>query len=353
MKPLFKLAFALLICVMFGIYANAEEVVKKKVAVYVTGEDVESSVLKVLGARLVTAITSSGDFAAVERTSEFLEALTKENDYQASGEVRDSQIAKLGQKFGVKYVAVADVSSAFDEIFVAARLINVETGLVERAYDAYGPAENMQQLISLSQDVAAGLLKGLSRNMGSSGKSTGSGGTLNGHEYVDLGLPSGLKWATCNVGASSPSDYGSYFAWGETFTKGEYTDSNCRTFDRTFGDISGNVEYDAARANWGGSWRLPTKAEFEELLNNCQWTFITMGNHNGYKVIGPNGNYIFLPAAGYRGGTILFSSGSSGLYWSSSPYDTKNSYVLYFSSSSREVDWNYRRNGRSVRAVTE
>ena len=353
MKIILKFSLALLICIFFGVSANAEEVVKKKVAVYVTGEDVESSVLKVLGARLVTAITSSGDFVAVERTSEFLEALTKENDYQASGEVRDSQIAKLGQKFGVKYVAVADVSSAFDELFVAARLINVETGLVEKAYDAYGPAETMTQLISLAQNVAEGLLKGLSRNMGSSGRSNSGNGTLNGHEYVDLGLPSGLKWATCNVGASSPSDYGSYFAWGETYTKGEYTDSNCRTYDRTFGDISGNVEYDAARANWGGSWRLPTKAEFEELLNNCQWTFITMGNHNGYKVIGPNGNYIFLPAAGHRDGAVLNNSGSNGHYWGSSPSDSENSYRLYFSSSSRGVGWYYRRFGRSVRAVTE
>ena len=178
-------------------------------------------------------------------------------------------------------------------------------------------------------------------------------GIINGYEYVDLGLPSGLKWATCNVGASSPSDYGSYFAWGETFTKGEYTDSNCRTYDRTFGDISGNVEYDAARANWGGSWRLPTKAEYEELLNNCQWTFITIGNHNGYKVIGPNGNYIFLPSAGYRNGALRHNSGSGGGYWSSTPYDSKDSYVLYFSSGSRGVDWNYRSDGQSVRAVTE
>lgn len=354
MKTVFKLTFALLLCMMFGLYVNAEEVVKKKVAVYVTGEDVESSVLKVLGARLVTAITSSGDFAAVERTSEFLEALTKENDYQASGEVRDSQIAKLGQKFGVKYVAVADVSSAFDELFVAARLINVETGLVEKAYDAYGPAETMTQLISLAQNVAEGLLKGLSRNMGSSGRSNSGNGTLNGHEYVDLGLPSGLKWATCNVGASSPSDYGSYFAWGETFTKGEYTVRNCRTLDRTWGDISGLVGYDAARANWGGSWRLPTKSEFEELLNNCQWTFITMGNHNGYKVIGPNGNYIFLPAAGCVVGVALDYSGSSGDYWSSSPYDSDAAYELSFSSSgSKMICGRYRSCKTSVRAVTE
>ena len=178
-------------------------------------------------------------------------------------------------------------------------------------------------------------------------------GVINGHEYVDLGLPSGLKWATCNVGASSPSDYGNYFAWGETYTKKEHTNDNSRTADRTFGDIAGNVEFDAARANWGGSWRLPTEAECEELLNNCQWTFITMGNHNGYKVIGPNGNYIFLPAAGYRYKASIKDSGFEGNYWSSSPYDSNSSSELWFSSSSHYLSGCDRGYGLSVRAVTD
>ena len=179
-------------------------------------------------------------------------------------------------------------------------------------------------------------------------------GVINGHEYIDLGLPSGLKWATCNVGASSPSDYGSYFAWGETYTKEEYTVENCHTWSKTFGNIAGNVEFDAARANWGGSWRMPTKTECEELLNNCQWTFITIGNHNGYKVIGPNGNYIFLPAAGCRYGTSLDSScGSKCCYWSSSPDEPNSSWGLFLSSSRRFVGRKARRYGQSVRAVTD
>ena len=90
-------------------------------------------------------------------------------------------------------------------------------------------------------------------------------GTISGHEWVDLDLS--VKWATTNVGASSPSDYGYYFAWGETSTKSEYTEANSRTRKTSMGDIAGNDAYDAARANWGGTWRLPTKAECEELKN--------------------------------------------------------------------------------------
>ncbi|MDE7410327.1 MAG: hypothetical protein K2N09_09955 [Muribaculaceae bacterium] len=287
-----RCALFLLFCIIAVPFARADEPLKKNVAVYVTGNEVDNSIRKVLGAKLVTAITSGGEYAAVERTADFLEALTKENDYQTSGEVRDSQIAEIGKKFGVKFVVVADVSEVFDELFVASRLINVVTGLVERAFDANGPVDTMTQLIKLSQEVASGLLKGSNNGRNASSSFGGNNSNLNGHEYVDLGLPSGLKWATCNVGASSPSDYGYYFAWGETNTKYDYSSSNCRTWERTFGDIGGNVQYDAARANWGGSWRLPTRGECEELVNCCTWAFITMGNHNGYKVIGPNGNYI-------------------------------------------------------------
>ena len=92
-----------------------------------------------------------------------------------------------------------------------------------------------------------------------------------GHEYVDLGLPSGLKWATCNVGASKPEDFGNYYAWGETSPKDEYTEDNCSTYEKQINDISGNAQYDAARANWGGKWRLPTKSEMQELRYKCTW----------------------------------------------------------------------------------
>jgi hypothetical protein len=133
------------------------------------------------------------------------------------------------------------------------------------------------------------------------------------HEYVDLGLS--VKWATCNVGATKPEEYGDYFAWGETTPKDAYdwstykwcnggpstqtkycTNSSYGTVDnKTTLDLSD----DAACANWGGSWRMPTRAEQDELRNNCTWTWTTQNGVNGYKVTGTNGNSIFLPAAGY------------------------------------------------------
>ncbi len=93
--------------------------------------------------------------------------------------------------------------------------------------------------------------------------------SINGHEYVDLGLPSGLKWATCNVGADTPEGYGDYFSWGETTTKEEYSKNSCLTYDKEIGDISGDPTYDVASANWGRTWRMPTLDEIKELIDNC------------------------------------------------------------------------------------
>ena len=179
-------------------------------------------------------------------------------------------------------------------------------------------------------------------------------GTVDGHEYVDFVLS--VKWATCNVGASSPSDYGNYYAWGEVRTKSEYTEDNCATWNKSMGDISGNSTYDAARYNWGGKWRLPTKAECQELVDNCTWTWITQGGHKGYKVTSnKNGASIFLPAAGARHGSSLDQAGESGCYWSSTPFEsiTQDAYDLTFYSGDRYVAWDYRRRGRSVRPVSE
>ena len=109
---------------------------------------------------------------------------------------------------------------------------------------------------------------------GDDGDDSGSDSEIAGHEYVDLGLPSGLKWATCNVGAEKPEDYGDYFAWGEIETKSEYTESNSLTHGKQMDDISGDVQYDVAAANWGDSWRMPTKDEMIELVSNCEWEWI-------------------------------------------------------------------------------
>ena len=198
-------------------------------------------------------------------------------------------------------------------------------------------------------------------------------GTINGHEWVDLGLPSGLKWATCNVGANKPGNEGSYFAWGETTTKYNYgwstyrycSDDSGYTFTKYntksyYGTVDNRtlleMSDDAARANWGGSWRMPTDAEWTELRNNCNWTWTTQDGKNGYRVTSrTNGNSIFLPAAGGRNEGSLSGAGSYGDYWSSSlisvgPYYAWN---VYFNSGGVYRGDFYRCYGQSVRPVSE
>ena len=176
---------------------------------------------------------------------------------------------------------------------------------------------------------------------------------------VDLGLS--VKWATVNIGATLPADYGNYYAWGETEIKDEYTSDNSVTYyDSSLGDISGDATYDAATANWGSSWRMPTKDECQELVDDCTWTWTTQENSdgedvNGYLVEGSNGNSIFLPAAGARDGSSLYNAGTLGHYWSSTPNASGSNYAyyLYFISSSRNVNFSYWYLGRSVRPVSE
>ena len=198
---------------------------------------------------------------------------------------------------------------------------------------------------------------GPEHDRGNNGGGSGGGaatGTINGHDYVDLGLPSGTKWATCNVGANSPEGYGNYYAWGETTTKSEYSGDNSLTYCRDMDDISGNVNYDAATANWGSSWRMPTKAEMMELENNCTWTWTTQNGVNGMRVTGPNGNSIFLPAAGYCYGSSRSYVGEYGYYWSSTPDESYTSaYDLFFGSGYRDVSRNGRFYGYSIRPVSD
>ena len=196
-------------------------------------------------------------------------------------------------------------------------------------------------------------------------------GSINGHEYVDLGLS--VKWATCNMGSNKLEEYGDYYAWGEVNTKNDYTLENydfchekkglwsfgfgskkVKAYDKLGGNISG-TKYDAARTNWGGSWRLPTKSELEELVNKCTWECVTLDDVNGYIVTGPNGNSIFLPAADYRDGSSLHGDGYGGYYWSSTPdeSDSGYAYYLYFNSVVHGVYLIDRRYGRSVRPVSE
>ena len=194
----------------------------------------------------------------------------------------------------------------------------------------------------------------------------GDMGVVNGHAWVDLGLPSGTKWATCNVGATTPEEYGDYFAWGETTTKSNYSNSNCPTYrlsilqlqSQGYIDGEGNLtpQYDAAKANWGCAWRMPTKTELKELINNCTWTRITQNGVKGYSVLGPSGASIFLPVAGDRYGSSLHDAGRGGFYWSSTPYGSyydSYAYGLFFSSDGQRMYDYVRDIGLSVRPVVE
>ena len=177
-------------------------------------------------------------------------------------------------------------------------------------------------------------------------------GVINGHEWVDLGLS--VKWATCNVGADAPSDYGNYYAWGETSTKSSYTEDNCKYYGVDIGSNISGTKYDAARANWGGTWRMPTIEEFEELRNKCTWTWTTQGGHNGYRVTGPNGKSIFLPAAGRMEDASLYNVGSIGDYWSAThDYNTTRAWGLGLKSDNHWGFQDSRNEGCSVRPVKD
>ena len=153
-----------------------------------------------------------------------------------------------------------------------------------------------------------------------------------GYEYVDLGLS--VKWATFNIGATSPEQYGEYFAWGSTTPNGSAISTN---------QLALPLSADAAYVNWGGSWRMPTKKECEELINNCLWTKTTLNNIKGYKITGTTGNSIFLPLGGQYSGSGFTGVGVFAHYWSSTG-DTWNSSILayelsvYESLDYKEVD---------------
>ena len=199
---------------------------------------------------------------------------------------------------------------------------------------------------------------------------TATTGSLNGYTWVDLGLPSGLKWATMNIGGSSRISIGSKFAWGETSPKAEYDWDNYKYggYDPDDNDyhwmykyctraIAGNVDGktvlepndDAAHVRWGEGWRMPRIYEFEELCTSCTWTWTTISNVNGYSVTGPNGNSIFLPV----------TEGTEGIYWSSNletgSWEDVAECLEFSSSHYTATGWRSfgREEGHSIRPVTE
>lgn len=188
--------------------------------------------------------------------------------------------------------------------------------------------------------------------------------------WVDLGLPSGVKWATCNVGAASPEEYGDYYAWGETEPKSEYnwaTYSFCKGTQSTLTKYNTSSTYgtvdnkstleltdDAANSKWGGSWRMPTNDDWTELRTKCTWAWTSQNNVKGYLVTGPNGSGIFLPASGLIDGTSSQDVGSKGYYWSvnlhtSYPYAAR--CIHFYSTGTVFTSFTHRYIGLQVRPV--
>ena len=238
-------------------------------------------------------------------------------------------------------------------------------GVIVEIYDG----ENLVGQIPFPESHAAQVVRNTIKSFQPVEVTVGGGDE---HEYVDLGLPSGTLWATCNVGADTPEDYGDYFAWGETQLKDTYTWSTyqyCNGSYNTLTKYCSNSSYgyngftddlttllpedDAATANWGSGWRMPTKEEWEELLDNTTVTWTTQNGVNGRLFTASNGNSLFLPAAGYRSSSSLYGAGSYGNYWSSSLITDYPIYAwgFYFYSGSYYMNGGNRYYGQSVRPV--
>lgn len=204
-------------------------------------------------------------------------------------------------------------------------------------------------------------------------------GMDNGHRYIDLDLPSGTKWASCNIGAKTRTEYGYYYAWGETSRKTKYDWSTYKygsdddeltkyCTDSDYGE-DGFTDYkkeldlsdDVAHVLWGGNWRMPSDEQFEELEEHTKYRWTKINGVNGWLFTGSNGHSIFLPAAGSRTGTSLYGAGSSGDYWSRTLSDVhlEDAYCLDFDSDDVYVNYdghyghgyNVRYNGLTVRPV--
>ena len=288
----------------------------KKVAVYVTrtgNKDVDI----ILGDQLVAGFASSGRYLAIERTQGFLNQLSKEQAYQQTGAVDDSDLMRLGKQFGVQYVCVVKTSQLFGDYFIATRLIDVEYGEVVNSYkkDAV-QLETSQQVVIVGKEIA-GKLSGrtieeekqfqieearrIERERLAKGEQErllkeqelehqAKIAPLLDQGYVDLGLPSGTLWKAANEGGNRV-----------------------------------HYNYKDAVSKFGN--KLPTIEQFVELKNECIWTW----TDNGYKVTGPNEAVLYFPAAGYRGRFHgLWNEGTVGFYWSLTPYDSINAYYLYF-----------------------
>ena len=284
--------------------------------------------------------------------------------------------------------ALPDYSDKFDAVVAALNAMKTQiealgtgqTAIAKKIAAVTTAINNLIAEVKSGNKSAADALAEIIKKLAELKGNIGGGGGISNDEYVDLGLS--VKWAKRNLGASKPSDYGDYYAWGETEPKEKYIWATYKWMqtgqsgwthitkytvgdrqtkgiwydsDGTFiGDGKTTLEAadDAATAKLGSPWRMPTSDEIRELLDNCTWTWTTQDGKNGYEVKGTNGNSIFVPAAGYRPSSELNFAGSWGSFWSSSlSGDSGNALGLYFNSGAHDWGASYRNVGFSVRPV--
>ena len=329
-----KLLILLLSALSLTVFAQ-----QKKVAVYVTGQ--QSGITKVLGDQLVVAFAKSGKYEAIERTNSFLAELSKEQNYQRSGAVHDNDIARLGIQFGVNYVCVADMSDVFGEKYISARLIDVETAVVLNAHHVSGKMSSMNECLNMASEIADYLSRGTfeeqqkahdeeirKEQLEQERLQVQREAELQRRElieqqsrlgvkvkylrmgYVDLGLPSATLWKSQNEGGDD-----AYYTYQEA--KKQFKDN------------------------------LPNYSQLLELINLCSWTW----TGSGYKVVGPNGNYIELPANGEYHKGEPYRKMDIGWYWSSSSDGFNYASALSFDCVEINVGGYGKWVGGSVRLV--
>lgn len=268
-------------------------------------------------------------------------------------DMTQQQMLKLGRQLEAKYVVVGTMNKFMDEYSVDIRAVDVSTGVTVATDGAAFDKSNYRVTM---ENLASSLGKKLAtssslRNTPVPSSATSSSSRNQVREgFVDLGLS--VKWAECNLGATSPEQYGDYYSWGETSPKFNYSNS---TYDYLSNPSVLPLSRDAANVKLGGRCRMPTDAEWTELRTKCKWTWTQYKGVYGYRVESVSGNCIFLPAAGWRSDGQLNNAGSSGNYWSSSLDAGNPSYAYggYFDSSYVNRSYTRRYDGQSVRPVSE
>jgi hypothetical protein len=276
--------------------------------------------------------------------------------------VKESDIKRLGEMAGVQYIIVPEASTDGSDFYIIVKMLDVETGEFGIAYDVLC-GSSASEIKSACVELGTKLFGGY--------------GIVDGHEYVDFNLPSGTLWATCNVGAETPESFGNYYAWGETGNKLMFNWEHYKYANDTYmkltkyctnrscgneGFVDGLIALqngdDAATISWGGNWHMPSKEQWDELLQNTTNKWTVQNGVTGRLFTASNGVSLFLPAAGTHFESVYTGEKVIGLYWSRSLNSVYPFCAWYFDFNSsgcyiRDHSGSGRANGFSIRPVCE